>query len=146
MSVFLKKSLISFMVISMIFLTVSCGETKQVQCQKIGQVIKLVVNDTKNITNNGKKTDSDTLQKIATRLDQASKQMSELKLGDANLKQSQTGFIQWYQDNSQATKQLIEARKKKNNEAFENALKSLKKVNQPEADLVKNLNNYCGAK
>ena len=132
--------------IPLMFITVSCGDSKNAECPPFIKIVNQTVTDTKTINNQGKKTDSETLIKIADLLEKSSTEMSALKIKDTKLKELQTGFTNWYQDNSKATRQLVEARKKRNNEAFDAALKVLKEAQKTENELVKSINSYCGSK
>ncbi len=132
--------------IPLMFLTVSCGDSKNLECQQFIKIVNQTGTDTKTINNQGKKTDSETLRKIADLLDKSSTEMSALKIKDSKLKELQTGFTNWYQDNSKATRKLVEARKQRNNDAFDASLKVLQESHKTENELVKNINAYCGSK
>ncbi|HEY9704820.1 MAG TPA: hypothetical protein V6C58_20435 [Allocoleopsis sp.] len=140
---YIKMFIIS---IPLMFLTVSCGDSKNIECQLFIKIVNQTVQETKTINNQGKKTDSETLVKIAELLEKSSTEMSALKIKDTKLKELQTGFTNWYKDNSKATRKLVEARKKRNNDDFDDALKKLKAAKKSETELVNSINSYCGGK
>lgn len=124
-------------------LTVSCGESKITQCQKIGQITKEVAIETKNLTNDGKTKDRKAILKAADAAEKAAKDMAALKIRDKKLQELQTGFSKMYRDMSKSTRDIVIALNKKDFPAVDAGLKNWQQAYNSENNLVKGINSYC---
>ncbi len=127
-------------------LTVSCGESKISQCNKIIKVANEAVSQAKTVTNGGQASDPKAMLQAADAMEKASKEMEAINVKDAKLKDYQTGFIKMYRDTSKATRDFVGAFEKKNHPAAETALTNLQQATGPEKQLVADINTYCSSK
>ncbi|GAC1449553.1 MAG: hypothetical protein NVS2B14_04400 [Chamaesiphon sp.] len=128
------------------FLTVSCGESKVSQCQKVINVANKTVSEAKTFTNGGQKTDYATMLKAADAMNKSAQVMAGIKVSDEKIKDYQSGFIKMYRDASIAISDLGGALQKKNRPAFEASQQNLTQATRPEPELVTGLNTYCNTK
>ncbi len=144
---FLRRYGIIFaMTVAISFLTVSCGESKVSQCQKLGKVANQATSEAKKVTNGGQPLSPEGMSKAADTMDKAAKEMTQIKLSDDKLKEYQTGFVKMYLDTSKAMRELVGPFKNKDRPAVDGALKNLKQAISPEPNLVSGLNTYCSSK
>jgi len=127
-------------------LTVSCGESKISQCNKIIKVANEAVSQAKTVTNGGQASDPKAMLQAADAMEKASKEMETINVKDAKLKDYQTGFIKMYRDTSKATRDFVGALEKKSHPAAEKALTNLQQATGPEKQLVADINTYCSSK
>jgi hypothetical protein len=134
------------MTVAISFLTVSCGESKVSQCQKIINVANQASTEAKVLTKGGQPIDPDAMVKAADTMDKAAQAMELIKLSDNKLKEYQTGFSKMYRDTSTAMRGLVEPLKNKDRQKVFATLKNLRQAIVPEPQLVSGLNTYCNGK
>ncbi|HEY9873362.1 MAG TPA: hypothetical protein V6D12_07985 [Candidatus Obscuribacterales bacterium] len=134
------------MTVAISFLTVSCGESKVSQCQKIINVANQASTEAKVLTKGGQPIDPDAMVKAADTMDKAAQAMEAIKLSDNKLKEYQTGFSKMYRDTSTAMRGLVEPLKNKDRQKVFATLKNLRQAIVPEPQLVSGLNTYCNGK
>lgn len=134
------------MTVAISFLTVSCGESKVSQCQKIINVANQASTEAKVLTKGGQPIDPDAMVKAADTMDKAAQAMETIKLSDNKLKEYQTGFSKMYRDTSTAMRGLVEPLKNKDRQKVFATLKTLRQAIVPEPQLVSGLNTYCNGK
>jgi len=134
------------MTVAISFLTVSCGESKVSQCQKIINVANQASTEAKVLTKGGQPIDPDAMLKAADTMDKAAQAMEAIKLSDNKLKEYQTGFSKMYRDTSTAMRGLVEPLKNKDRQKVFATLKNLRQAIVPEPQLVSGLNTYCNGK
>lgn len=134
------------MTVAISFLTVSCGESKVSQCQKIINVANQASTEAKVLTKGGQPIDPDAMVKAADTMDKAAQAMEAIKLSDNKLKEYQTGFSKMYRDTSTAMRGLVEPLKNKDRQKVFATLKTLRQAIVPEPQLVSGLNTYCNGK
>ena len=127
-------------------LSVSCGESKISQCNKIIKVANQAVSQAKSVTNGGQANDPKAMLKAADAMEKASKEMKALNVKDKKLQEYQNGFIKMYGNTSKATRNFVTAFEKKDRPAAEAALTSLQQATTPERQLVADINTYCSSK
>ncbi|HEY9623454.1 MAG TPA: hypothetical protein V6C78_24060 [Crinalium sp.] len=125
-------------------LTVSCGESKVSQCNKLIGVANKAVTDVQAITSNANPQDVSAMTKIADTADQAKASMEGLELSDEKLKVFQQRFVAMYSDTSKSTRELVSAVGANNSQAAETAYKQLQTATNQETPLVNEVNGYCG--
>ncbi|NEO68217.1 MAG: hypothetical protein F6K52_01515 [Moorea sp. SIO3H5] len=128
----------------MSLLTVSCSG-KKVECQKIIEVANQAVEEAKTLTNGGESSDPQAMLQAADAMEGASQDMESIIVKDEQLQDYQAGFIQMYRNTSKATRDFVEAFKKQDRSAAEEALSNLQKATTPEPKLVADINTYCSA-
>ena len=134
------------MTVAISFLTVSCGESKVSQCQKIINVANQASTEAKVLTKGVPPIDPDAMVKAADTMDKAAQAMEAIKLSDNKLKEYQTGFSKMYRDTSTAMRGLVEPLKNKDRQKVFATLKNLRQAIVPEPQLVSGLNTYCNGK
>jgi len=127
-------------------LTVSCGESRISQCNKIIKIANEPVNAAKPINNSSQASDPKVIRQLADVMDKASQDMKALKVKDEKLKDYQVGYVNMYRDLAKAIRDLEAPVKQKNRLAFEAALTNFKQAATPEAELAKEVNQYCSGK
>lgn len=124
-------------------LTVSCGESKISQCNKIIKIANDAVSQAKSLTNGTQASDTKAMVQAAKAMEKASKDMAAIKVKDEKLKNYQSGFIKMYGDTSKATRDFVAAFDRKDRPAAETALTNLQQATTPEKQLVADINTYC---
>jgi hypothetical protein len=126
-------------------LTVSCGESKVSQCNKLIEVANKAVSDVQAITASANSQDVGAMAKIADTADQAKASMESLELSDEKLKDFQQRFVSMYTDTSKATRDLVAAVGADNSQGAEQAYTALQTATNQETPLVTEVNGYCGS-
>lgn len=143
MSLFLKRSLALPTIAALSILTVSCGESKVSQCNRMVEVVNKAVTEVESTTSNAKEEDISTMTKIADTADRASESMKALEFTDEKLKGYQGRFLSMYTDIGKASRDLVAAVEKKDAAAAQTAYKSLETATNQESPLVDEMNGYC---
>jgi oligoendopeptidase F len=125
------------------FLAIGCTESKVSQCNKIIQIANEAVSEAKSVTNGGQSSDPQAMLEAATAMEKASQDMASINVRDETLQDYQAGFVNMYQDTSQATRDFVTAFEKKDRSAAEAALTNLQQATTPEQQLVEDINTYC---
>jgi hypothetical protein len=135
--------------LALCFLMVSCTESKASQCNRLIEVANQVVSEVRtvsqDVSQNTAPGNVQAIGKIASAADDAKQKMQSLNLGDEQLKQFQTRYIQMYTEISQSSNELVKAANAKNPEDARTAFDSFKKAIGQEAPLVEEVNTYCGS-
>lgn len=124
-------------------LTVSCGESKISQCNKIIKIANEAVTKAKSLTNGSQASNTKAMIQAANAMEKASKEMAAIKVKDEKLKDYQSGFIKMYGDTSKATRDFVAAFERKDRPGAETALTNLQQATTPEKQLVADINTYC---
>lgn len=127
-------------------LAVACGESKVSQCNKLIEVANKAVGDVQDVTSSANPEDVNAMIKIADTADQAKSTMETLELNDEKLKGFQQRFVTMYQETSTATRSLVDAVGKQDNQAAETAYNNLQAATDQETPLVNEVNEYCMVK
>jgi hypothetical protein len=140
-----RNILILPLTITLSLLTVSCGEGKVSQCQKIFSIANDVSTKTKSLTQNqsGQQIDMKTWLQAADTMEQAGQQMELLKIKDVKLQEYQSGFVEMYHSYSEATRDIVKARENKDILAAEAAQKKVQRAGKLEKELGTGINQYC---
>lgn len=124
-------------------LAVACGESKVSQCNKLIEVANKAVGDVQEVTSSANPEDVNAMVKIADTADQAKATMETLELNDEQLQGFQQRFVAMYQETSTATRSLVDAVGKQDNQAAETAYNNLQAATDQETPLVNEVNEYC---
>ncbi len=120
-------------------LAASCGPSKVAQCNNLSEVVNKAATEAQQIGKGGGN-QLDDLSKAADSLDGYAQELEAIKISDEKLKEFQGQFVKMYRDTGKASRELVDAAKKKNRAAGEKALKDLQTATGQEATLVTNIN------
>jgi uncharacterized membrane-anchored protein YhcB (DUF1043 family) len=123
-------------------LVASCGPSKVAQCNNLSEVVNKAATEAQQVGKSGGN-QLDELSKAADSLDGFATELEAVKISDETLKGFQGQFVKMYRDTGKASRELVEAAKKKDRVAGEKALKELQSVTGQESTLVTNVNKYC---
>lgn len=144
MRFFRRDTVILTLVAVICFLTVSCGESKVKQCNKIIQIANQAADQSNKVTEGGKKTNPEALLKTAEAMDKAAQDMKALKVNDQKLQAFQKGFTNMYRDTSKILRDYVAAFEKQDHKRADTAIQSFnKKAIKPSENLVNDINRYC---
>ena len=124
-------------------LSVSCGDTKAQECNKIIQVANKVVSEATELTSGGQLSNPQMVLQTADAMEQASQEMEAIELKDEQLQNYQTGFVSMYRDTSQATREFVTASEKNDLQGAQKASTKLQEATASEGKLVTDINTYC---
>jgi hypothetical protein len=144
MPFFHKPVAVVSLIMAVGMLTVSCGESKVSQCNKLIEVANKAVSDVQTITASADSQDVSAMAKIADTADQAKASMEALELSDEKLQDFQQKFVSMYTDTSKATRDLVAAVGADNSEGAQQAYTALQTATNQETPLVNEVNGYCG--
>jgi hypothetical protein len=119
------------------------NQTKASQCNEIIALANAAVRDTKQVTNNGRSSDSEMLLKAAEYMDNYASKLEGVHITDPILQGYQSRFIVMYKQTSNATRDFITAFNAKNFPGAESALRALRIATTGEKQLVNEINIYC---
>jgi phosphate uptake regulator len=132
-----------FLIAAVSVLAIGCTQSKVSQCNKIIQIANEAVSEAKSVTNSGQTSDPQAMLEAADAMEKASQDMEAIDVRDETLQDYQAGFINMYQNTSQATRDFVTAFEKKDRSAAEAALTNLQQATTPEQQLVEDINTYC---
>lgn len=124
-------------------LFVGCGNSKVAQCNEIIKIANQAVSEAKQLTNGGQTDDPQAMIEAADAMERAAQTMKQLDLSDSELQNYRSGFIEMYAETATATRDFVEAYKKKNRPGAESALSNLQQATKPEPELIQGINTYC---
>lgn len=139
-----QKTKIFFICVLLGFLTSSCGD-KVSQCQQIMKIANRVVKESNELTLNEKvaETDLNNWLKAANVMEKAAKEIKSLNITDSQLIDYRSGLSEIYQINSQATNEIVKARKERDIVVAKAAQNKVREVGKLEKQIQNNFNNYC---
>lgn len=125
------------------FLAVSCAPTKSSQCSQIIQIANEAGSEASKLTDAGENKNRSALLQAADTMEQAAQDMKALETQDKQLQEYQAGFIRMYRAYSQATREMLKARKDHSLSAAKVAREEVQQAGRLEKQLVTGINNYC---
>ncbi|MGK7891577.1 MAG: hypothetical protein AB4042_19790 [Leptolyngbyaceae cyanobacterium] len=112
------------------------------QCNLLITAINQTESDLQTITQSST-ADISALEQIATTTQQAAISLSAIEIANANVRNFQTRFQQFYGDISRDAQAIVTAHEDQNMEAAESAYQSLEATFARQETLVNSVNQYC---
>lgn len=128
---------------------VGCGPSKVAQCNKLIDVTNKATNELASLNQNKASNAAQATQqldKMAGSLDKYATDMQGIELKDNKLQEYRTRFVTLYKDTATSSRQLVTAIQGKNPKAADGVLQKMDSGAKQEQTLVKEVNEYCGAK
>jgi hypothetical protein len=130
------------LIFSLVFLIISCGESKTAQCQKIIAVTRKIAEQS---AESRQTKEVEQVLKMADNFDESAKTMNNLTIADAQLAKYQKGYGEIYQANADITRKFIAALKQKDIVAARLLQKQVQDTGDREKTLRAEINSYCQA-
>jgi hypothetical protein len=129
--------------IAVSLMTTGCISNKVSQCAGTIEVVNRTVLDTKAATDSGTKGDVQTIEKLITIFDKATKDLESVNVSDEKLKTYKSQFVTMYQGATAINKQLVVSIKERKLTKVHEELRKSRNIFSPERDLATGLTQYC---
>lgn len=121
-------------------LSLSCGESKVTQCNKL----ILTINQADIVTEGAKTGEPAALLEAAEGLERLAGELVVVEVEDKHLQRLRSRFVQMYRTLGQILRNTVVALEKKDRQGVENARQFLQQAHRQDVALVQELNRYCG--